>query len=136
MVKSGWMVSNDSFLLLAQIDELEGEASKEVFLCHERHPDWPISFMVIKKQNHFYCYLNICPHAGHPLNLSDHQFLSKEGDSILCRSHGARFKVRSGECFFGPCVGSALGQLKVKVDAGNLLVDKREFEKLAQAYIF
>ena len=130
------MESTDDFLVVAPLGDLADTLSREVFLCHAKFPDWPISLMLIKQEEEVYCYLNVCPHARHPLNLGDHQFLSKEKDGILCRSHVARFKVDSGVCFLGPCVGQVLSRLNTIVRNGFILVSRIDFERVAQEVFF
>ncbi len=65
---------------------------------------------------------NWCPHAGHPLNLKPHAFLSPDGTLLLCHSHGALFEKEDGLCVAGPCAGRRLRAISIEVDAGLVLL--------------
>jgi nitrite reductase/ring-hydroxylating ferredoxin subunit len=63
-------------------------------------------------------YVNACPHAGLPLNLSGDHFFDAEGGRLLCRMHGALFRPGDGFCLSGPCRGAHLKPLAVAVRGG------------------
>ena len=59
-------------------------------------------------------YHNICPHIQTPLETFPHQFLDRnDPNSLICSTHGARFRVSDGKCVSGPCVGQSLTPVKV-----------------------
>ncbi len=66
-------------------------------------------------------YIDRCPHAGLPLATFGDRFLTREGDLILCSSHGALFRPRDGICIGGPCAGKALWPWRVTVRDGEVL---------------
>lgn len=82
--------------------------------------DWPLRGLLVRSGDGVQGYLNQCPHAGHRLNFHPDRFLTPDGSLILCRSHGAVFDKRSGECVGGPCVGESLRRLPVGVVAGEV----------------
>lgn len=53
-------------------------------------------------------WVDRCPHAGMPLAIIQDRYLTREGDLILCASHGALFRPHDGACIGGPCAGQAL----------------------------
>jgi nitrite reductase/ring-hydroxylating ferredoxin subunit len=53
-------------------------------------------------------YVNSCPHLGTPLNFLGDRFLDRNGELILCATHGALFRLADGMCLSGPCRGEAL----------------------------
>ena len=63
-------------------------------------------------------YIDHCPHAGMPLALLPNRYLTREGDLIICSSHGALFRPRDGLCVAGPCAGKSLEHWPVIADAG------------------
>ncbi len=63
-------------------------------------------------------YLDRCPHAGWPLALGPDQYLTRQGDLILCAGHGALFRLKDGLCVGGPCGGKHLTPWPVTVDDG------------------
>lgn len=84
--------------------------------------DWPYRGFVVHWQGEVYAYENICPHAGHPLNLDPDRFFAPDGAQLICRSHGALFAPASGTCVKGPCAGASLRALACWVSAGDVWV--------------
>jgi nitrite reductase/ring-hydroxylating ferredoxin subunit len=66
-------------------------------------------------------FIDRCPHAGFPLAPIQDRYLTREGDLILCGSHGALFRTHDGFCIAGPCAGRKLWSWPVRVD-GDLVV--------------
>lgn len=95
--------------------------------------DWPLSLFVVRRDREVYGYLNRCPHAGHELNLKPDEFLTRDGDLIICRSHGAQFRIDDGLCVFGPCPGMHLQAFAVQVVDGDVFAEERALERLASA---
>lgn len=77
---------------------------------------------VVRDETGVYAYLNVCPHAGHPLNWKPDAFLSRRRDLIMCSVHGAIFEIGSGLCVGGPCPGRSLQSLRVEVRRDRVLV--------------
>jgi nitrite reductase/ring-hydroxylating ferredoxin subunit len=84
--------------------------------------DWPLRGLVVRVGSEVRGYVNRCPHAGHPLNLRPHRFLSPDGTLILCVSHGAAFEKLTGYCVVGPCAGKALQPVPLKVESGFVML--------------
>ena len=76
----------------------------------------------LRSGRHVQGYVNYCPHAGHPLNLRPHQFLTHDGSLILCSSHGALFEKQTGYCVAGPCAGKTLRPVPLKVESGFVML--------------
>jgi nitrite reductase/ring-hydroxylating ferredoxin subunit len=85
--------------------------------------EWPLRGFVVRVGDTVRGYLNRCPHAGHPLDLLPHRFLTADGTLILCSSHGALFEKASGYCVAGPCAGRALTPIALQVRCGFVLLD-------------
>jgi len=83
---------------------------------------WPLRGFVVRVRDEVRAYVNRCPHAGHPLNLRPHQFLTPDGGLILCMSHGAVFEKLTGYCVAGPCAGHGLRSVPLKVEAGFVML--------------
>ena len=124
------------WIQIAKVKDFEVLKSREYFLEHKDYDDWPVSLMLFEKEGEFFCYLNKCPHAGHPLNLERDKFLGPEETDIICRSHGARFSIDTGECFFGPCVDKSLISLVIKIESGYIFLSDSDFSQKAERYIF
>ena len=84
--------------------------------------DWPLRGFVVRVGGEVRGYINHCPHAGHPLNLRPHQFLTADGALILCCSHGALFEKLTGLCIAGPCPGRNLRAIPLQILAGFVLL--------------
>jgi nitrite reductase/ring-hydroxylating ferredoxin subunit len=84
--------------------------------------DWPLAGFVVRRGPVVHAYRNRCPHAGHPLNLRPHRFLTPDGSLLLCNSHGAIFEIATGICVAGPCAGARLRPIPVTVERGYVLL--------------
>ncbi len=67
-------------------------------------------------------FVDRCPHAGMPLAMAPDRYLTREGDQILCASHGALFRPTDGLCIGGPCAGRTLTAWPVAIEAGVVRV--------------
>jgi nitrite reductase/ring-hydroxylating ferredoxin subunit len=84
--------------------------------------DWPLRGLVIRDGAQVRGFINRCPHAGHPLNLQPHRFLSADGAVIVCASHGALFEKSTGFCLAGPCSGRSLERVPLRIEAGYVIL--------------
>jgi nitrite reductase/ring-hydroxylating ferredoxin subunit len=83
---------------------------------------WPLRGVVLRVGAEVRGYINHCPHAGHPLNLRPHQFLTPDRALVLCSSHGALFDKLTGYCLAGPCAGRHLRGVPLQIEAGFVLL--------------
>ena len=95
--------------------------------------EWLLSLFVVRRGDSLRGYVNRCPHAGHELNLMPNDFLTREGDLIMCRSHGAQFRIDDGLCVFGPCPGTQLQAFAVDLVDGDVVAEAQELERVAGA---
>ena len=84
--------------------------------------DWPLQGMVVRRCSEVHGYVNRCPHAGHPLNLRPHEFLTPDRSLLLCNSHGALFEITTGLCVGGPCAGARLRRIPLELSNGYVLI--------------
>ena len=70
-----------------------------------------------------FVYRNICPHLGVCLEWQPNQFLDSSQSLIQCSTHGALFKIETGHCIAGPCVGQSLTPIEHRIIDGQLIVD-------------
>jgi nitrite reductase/ring-hydroxylating ferredoxin subunit len=77
---------------------------------------------VVRRGENVRGYIDRCPHAGTPLALVGDRFLTREGDLILCSTHGALFRLDDGACVAGPCPGARLAPWPVAVEDGVVAV--------------
>lgn len=87
---------------------------------------WPAFVFCLKDQA--LAYLNVCAHAALRLDGGSGQFFSRDGQSLVCKSHGAIYKPDTGQCISGPCQGLSLIPLKIFETGGDIFYDDREYE--------
>jgi len=63
-------------------------------------------------------YVDRCPHAGLSLARALDDYLSPNGELIVCGWHSALFRIDDGRCVGGPCVGQALAAWPITVVDG------------------
>ena len=71
-------------------------------------------------------YLNVCMHTPIPIDAGGGDFLSKDGKSLLCRTHGALYRLDDGYCFQGPCKGKSLVRLPLRLEADGIYLEDVE----------
>lgn len=94
--------------------------------------DWPLRGFVVRCGAEVRGYVNHCPHAGHPLDLRPHQFLTPDRALIVCASHGALFDKATGQCLAGPCTGQSLTPIALRI-AGDVVLLAPEVDVAALA---
>ena len=82
----------------------------------------PFRLFVVHKRGALNAYVNSCPHTGAPLEWMPDQFLDFDNSFIQCAIHGALFRPEDGYCLRGPCVGSSLQSLALRVQKGKVMV--------------
>jgi nitrite reductase/ring-hydroxylating ferredoxin subunit len=83
---------------------------------------WPLRGLIVRHGSEVRGYVNRCPHAGHPLDLRPHRFLTPDRVMILCSSHGALFEKDAGRCLAGPCAGEQLRAVPLEVIGDIVLI--------------
>jgi len=77
----------------------------------------------VKKNGQFYVYENSCPHLGIQLEWQPNEFLDDDASLIQCSTHGALFKIDSGECLSGPCAGQSLIAVDFTINDEKLIIE-------------
>jgi len=112
-------VVRSSLIALADIPD-GGAAEVEAELDGERQ-----SLILTRDGQSVSAFLNICPHAGRRLDWALGQFLFDRGD-LVCAAHGARFRPEDGACLGGPCRGTGLRAVAVRIRSGRVCLDQGE----------
>ena len=76
---------------------------------------------VVRKNGQIRGWIDRCPHAGLPLAFPPDRYFTREGDLLLCGSHGALFRPLDGLCVAGPCAGKRLLDWPVRVESGDVV---------------
>jgi nitrite reductase/ring-hydroxylating ferredoxin subunit len=81
------------------------------------------TIVLLRQGEQVRAYLNICPHAGRPLNWAPGRFLYDHGQ-LVCAAHGASFRPEDGYCIGGPCKGESLRSVPIAILGGEVqLID-------------
>lgn len=80
--------------------------------------------MAIRQGDAVFVYVNSCPHIGTPLDWTPDRFLSRDGRTIVCATHGAQFRIDDGHCISGPCIGDSLEAVPTQIRDGTVYVPK------------
>jgi len=81
--------------------------------------------LLVRQGDRIYGYINNCPHYDRaPLGWKKDEFLSGDGQHIMCAAHGALFRPDDGECVIGPCIGQALTPVRLQISEGRIMLDQ------------
>jgi len=69
-------------------------------------------------------YVNRCKHVPIPIDGGTRQFFTRDKSALLCGTHGALYRLTDGYCFKGPCRGTSLTALDLRIDQG--IIELRE----------
>jgi len=86
----------------------------------------PREILVARRGDAAYGYMNVCPHAGTPLDWKPDTFMSWDKRFLLCATHGALFEVETGLCVAGPCTGARLRPVAVALRDGEVVLTDPE----------
>jgi len=85
------------------------------------HPVKPDkSIVIIKGDNTFYAYENVCPHFSIQLDYKPGVFNTYKNTLIMCAHHSAMFDIVTGECVEGPCRGHSLIPVQIDIQANEI----------------
>lgn len=115
------MSNPDERILLCAIADIPDPGCRTFVLPEHRGGH---EFFVVHNKAGVFAYLNQCPHTGAPMDWTPDQFLSLDLQYIQCAIHGAHFRIDDGYCVWGPCLGSSLTPLAVKVKSGQVYLSR------------
>jgi nitrite reductase/ring-hydroxylating ferredoxin subunit len=81
---------------------------------------------VVKKGGAIYAYDDACPHMGTPLAFLPDRYFDRDGRSLLCATHGARFRIEDGFCLSGPCAGRSLSRAIIRIERDVIVLVREE----------
>jgi nitrite reductase/ring-hydroxylating ferredoxin subunit len=87
---------------MCRLDDLTDPPSKAFTLKFEDGEE--VDIFVVRSGDEAHAYVNECPHQSLPLNCGEGGFLTADGGRILCRMHGATFRLETGEALSGPAL--------------------------------
>jgi nitrite reductase/ring-hydroxylating ferredoxin subunit len=68
-------------------------------------------------------YVNLCTHQTLQLDNNDADFFTVCGSFIQCKVHGAMFDPMTGNGMGGPCRGTSLRKLNIRVEDGEVVFE-------------
>jgi nitrite reductase/ring-hydroxylating ferredoxin subunit len=77
---------------------------------------------VIRRQDKFFAYQNLCQHLPVTLDLNDNSFFTHDKAYLQCHMHGATYEIDTGHCIAGPCIGANLIALELKEEEAQLVI--------------
>ena len=104
---------------LCRLDDIQDRGSNGFYTDGA---DGRLLYMVIRRGNEVFVYVNRCPHTGLPLDFQPGRFLTADGALIQCSNHGAQFRIKDGFCVSGPCEGDSLKAVKTEIRDGRVFV--------------
>jgi len=67
-------------------------------------------------------YVNRCQHLPIPLDSGSRAFFGPDGRYLVCKTHGASYRLDDGRCVAGPCIGRALTALPLEHDGERIRI--------------
>jgi nitrite reductase/ring-hydroxylating ferredoxin subunit len=105
--------------MLGPLEEIpDGQAKEYVF----GRGTTVFSMFVVRRSEHVYGYLNICPHFSSALNCRADQFLNEDGSRIRCTMHFAEFRIEDGFGIAGAAQDCWLDPVPVLVQDGHIII--------------
>ena len=85
----------------------------------------PFQIVVLRDSNgEIRAYRNQCKHLPIPLDSGTRDFKTDDQRHLICRTHGALYRITDGYCTRGPCAGTTLQSVKVENRDGELWVTR------------
>jgi nitrite reductase/ring-hydroxylating ferredoxin subunit len=82
---------------------------------------FPLEAFVVNRGGEFHAYLNRCRHVPMTMDWVENQFLTEDGEYILCSTHGACYVPETGECVEGPPRGKFLIRVPLRIEDGMIV---------------
>ena len=67
-------------------------------------------------------YVNRCQHLPIPLDSGSRSFFGPDGRFLVCKTHGATYRLDDGMRVEGPCTGRALIALRLELEGEHLRI--------------
>lgn len=105
--------------IVGHVADVEPGAVKKFWIICQKYR---VTGLLVNDGGRFHAYVNRCRHMATPLDFIRDQFVSEDGQYLMCYTHGALYERETGLCISGPCKGESLYRLPVCVDQGDILV--------------
>ncbi|MBT8769228.1 Rieske (2Fe-2S) protein [Metapseudomonas boanensis] len=81
-----------------------------------------VRLVLVRRGQAVWGYRNRCPHFSVGLDYRPGEFCTYRGQVLMCAHHSAMFRFEDGHCIEGPCEGSRLDAVAVKVVEGRVVL--------------
>jgi nitrite reductase/ring-hydroxylating ferredoxin subunit len=85
-------------------------------------PQDGLSLVLVRRGKEVWAYRNRCPHFSVGLDYRPGEFSTYRGQVLMCAHHSALFRFEDGHCIEGPCEGSRLDAVPVRVVEGRVVL--------------
>ncbi|BAU74286.1 Rieske (2Fe-2S) protein [Metapseudomonas furukawaii] len=82
----------------------------------------PEPLVLVRRGDQVWAYRNRCPHFSVGLDYRPGEFSTYRGQVLMCAHHSALFRFEDGQCIEGPCEGSRLEAVPVRVLEGRVML--------------
>ncbi|MDE3735362.1 Rieske (2Fe-2S) protein [Metapseudomonas resinovorans] len=80
------------------------------------------ALVLVRRGEDVWGYRNRCPHFSVPLDFRPGEFSTYRSQVLMCAHHSALFRFEDGQCIEGPCEGSRLDAVPVRVVEGRVML--------------
>ena len=109
---------------VAAVDEVPADGT---FLITVRGDDGLEEVILTRLDDGVVAYKNYCQHWT-DVRLDKGSGALVRNDEIVCQKHAATFETDSGYCNFGPCEGSYLDTVDVRVEDGEIFLTEAGYQ--------
>ncbi len=113
--------------VLAPGELAEGESKKFRLVAGEEEHEC----FVVRWRGELHAFVNRCRHVAMTLDWVENQFLTEDGELILCPTHGALFQPDTGACVGGPAFGKSLFRVPLEQRQEGVFADWPIFDQEA-----
>ena len=78
--------------------------------------------VLVRRGEQVWAYRNRCPHFSVGLDYLPGEFCTYRSQVLMCAHHSALFRFEDGHCIEGPCEGSQLQAVPVRVVEGRVML--------------
>lgn len=100
----------------------------KVFPVQTLYKERNVTALVVKHEEDIAVYLDLCPHNKIGLSKTGN-YLSDDGQRLICEAHGASFKLDDGSCDRGPCAGDTLASIPYELTDSTVRIPKQLAEQ-------
>jgi nitrite reductase/ring-hydroxylating ferredoxin subunit len=81
-----------------------------------------LALVLVRRGGEVWGYRNRCPHFSVPLDFHPGEFCTYRSQVLMCAHHSALFRFEDGHCIEGPCEGSRLEAVPVRLVEGRVIL--------------